>query len=641
MTTRRLLAAALCGLLACAPARAAEGARDAPALGVGDWFAHAQRGHFRLSADGTQLAWLGQAPGADGRPHANVFVQRLAGAAPAGAPRQLTQALVRDIPDIAWKGSATILFRQDAAGDENFHVFALDASDGHLRDLTPGEHLRADVLDALPDDPAHVLVTSNRRDAQRLDVWRIDVRSGAATLVAANPGDVTAWKTDHRGRLRLALRGEGLKLTWLHRADDRAEWAPLVATDYRTDVTPEFFDADDRRLYARSNRGRDKSALVLIDPARPEDEQVVVEPAEADVAGAHWSAAHRRLERVDWVDERPAHRFLDADAERLWRRLEAKLPGATLSLQDADAAEDKFIVAADDDRSAGTRYVYDAKADVLALLAQVNPRVGAAATSPMTPVRYVARDGLVIHGYLTLPKAAARPLACVVRPHGGPWTRDEWGWNAEVQWLASRGFCVLQMNYRGSTGYGRRFWEAGFRQWGRAMQDDVTDGARWLVAQGVADPKRIAIVGASYGGYAALAGAAFTPGTWAAAVDMAGPVDLATFLDELPPQARAQLPELAEMIGDPTRDDERARLAAVSPARHPEGIAIPLLVAQGRNDPRVAAWRVDRFVAALRRRGANVEYLVEDDEGHGFRDEANQVEFEAAMADFLARHLKP
>jgi dipeptidyl aminopeptidase/acylaminoacyl peptidase len=230
----------------------------------------------------------------------------------------------------------------------------------------------------------------------------------------------------------------------------------------------------------------------------------------------------------------------------------------------------------------------------------------------------------------------------VVLVHGGPYVRGgSWGWSAETQFLASRGYAVLEPEYRGSTGFGDAHFRAGWKQWGLGMQNDIADGAKWAIAQGIADPKRLAIIGASYGGYAALAGAAFTPGTWAAAVDLAGPVDLATFLDELPPQARAELPELAEMIGDPTRDDERARLAAVSPARHPEGIAIPLLVAQGRNDPRVAAWRVDRFVAALRKRGADVEYLAVDGEGHGFRDEANQVGFEAAMADFLVRHLKP
>lgn len=617
-------------------------ARAAEPVPVADFFAHAERGHFRLSADGRQLAWLGQAAGAHGERRTNVFVQALDGAQPIGAVRQLTHDLARDIPDIAWKGSATILFRQDAGGDEDFHVFALDVASAGLRDLTPGEHLRAALLDALPDDADHVLVTSDRREPGRKDVWRIDLRGGAPELVARNPGDVTDWLTDHRGRVRLALRGEGLQLTWLHRADEAAAWKPIATTDYRVDLSPKFFDADDRKFYALSNRGRDKEALVLIDPARPDEEQVLFEPADVDASDAAWSQAGHRLLRVDYLRDRPEHRFFDAGEERLWQKLSAKLPGEALSLQSATAAEDKFIVAADDDRSPGTRHVYDAKTDTLATLGAINPRLPAQATVAMKPVEYRARDGLPIHGYLTLPAGSdAKRLACVVHPHGGPWTRDEWGWNAEVQFLASRGLCVLQMNFRGSTGYGRRFKEAGFREWGGAMQRDVDDGAAWLVAQGIADPKRLAIVGASYGGYVALAGVTLTPGLYAAAVDMAGISDLTRFLDELPTYARAQLPELHDMIGDPERADDRARLAAASPALHVERIVAPLLVAQGARDPRVPRAGTDALVAALRKQGVEVEYLLREDEGHGFRNEENQLAYYAAMEKFLVRHLRP
>ncbi len=640
MTAMRRSHAALACALASAFAFAA--ARAAEPLPAAVFFAHAERGHFRLSADGTQLAWLGQAAGANGVRRANVFVQALDGAKPVGAPRQLTHDLVRDIPDIAWKGSSTILFRQDAAGDEDFHVIALDVATARLRDLTPGEHVHAAVLDDLPGDADHVLVTSTRRDAERSDVWRVDLHGGEPVLVARNPGDVTDWRTDHRGRVRLALRGDGLDLTWLHRADEAADWKPIATTDYRVDLTPKFFDADDRKFYALSNRGRDKEALVLVDPARPGEEQVLFEPADVDVRDAAWSQAGRRLLRVDYVRERPEHRFFDAGEERLWQRLAAKLPGQAVSLQGATAAEDKFIVAADDDRSPGTRYVYDAKTDALVSLGAINPHLPPQATATMTPVEFRARDGLAIHGYLTLPAGRdAKRLACVVHPHGGPWTRDEWGWNAEVQFLASRGLCVLQMNFRGSTGYGRKFEEAGFREWGRAMQDDVTDGAKWLVAQGVADPGRLAIVGASYGGYVALAAVAFTPGLYAAAVDMAGISDLTRFLDDLPPYARAQLPELHDMIGDPGRADDRARLAAASPALHLDRVVAPLLVAQGGRDPRVPAAGTDALVAALRKRGVEVEYLLREDEGHGFRDEENQLAFYAAMAEFLDAHLHP
>jgi dipeptidyl aminopeptidase/acylaminoacyl peptidase len=436
-------------LAACVLAFAAHAAGPPPAA---VFFAHAARGHYRLSADGRRLAWLRRVAGADGRARADVFVQALRGVVPVGPARQLTHEAVRDIPDIAWKGDHTILFRRDAGGDEDFHVVALDADTGAQRDLTPGAHVRAALLDDLPDDPGHVLVASNLRDPARDDVWRVDVRSGEAELVAANPGDVTRWMTDHRGRVRLALRGDGLVLTWLHRADEEAPWTPLVSTDFRTDVTPRFFDADDRRLYALSNRGRDKEALVLIDPARPGDEQVLFEPAEVDAADAAWSRARRRLVRVDYVQDRPAHRFFDPDAERTWRRLEARLPGAAITLQDASADERKFVVAADDGRSPGTRWLYDARTDTLQPLGAVNPRLAPDRRTTAARVVYAARDGLAIHGILTLPAGRpARALACVVHPHGGPWTRDDVGWNAEVRFLASRGASRTRAGSRSSA----------------------------------------------------------------------------------------------------------------------------------------------------------------------------------------------
>jgi dipeptidyl aminopeptidase/acylaminoacyl peptidase len=259
--------------------------------------------------------------------------------------------------------------------------------------------------------------------------------------------------------------------------------------------------------------------------------------------------------------------------------------------------------------------------------------------APMTPIRYTSRDGLAIHGYLTLPVGREpKDLPCVVNPHGGPWHRDVWGYNPEVQFLANRGFCVLQVNFRGSTGYGRAFWEASFGQWGLAMQDDVTDGVRWLVAQGYADPKRIAIYGASYGGYATLAGITRDPDLYAAAVSYVGVSNLFTFLASIPPYWQTELERLYAMVGHPERD--KARMTATSPALNADRMRTPLMVAQGANDPRVKKAESDQVVEALRKRGVEVEYMVKDNEGHGFRNEENQYAFYGAMEQFLKKHLK-
>ncbi len=402
---------------------------------------------------------------------------------------------------------------------------------------------------------------------------------------------------------------------------------------------PEF-SADNRKLYAISNRGRDKKALVVIDPARPDVEEEVFVHPEVDLGGVTWSRLRKKLTEANYVTTKVEHKFFDAKTQEIYERIRAMVPGMEVSLQSATKAEDKFIVAASSDRTPGARYIYDAKADTLSKLAEINPKIPAADMAPMKPISYRSRDGLTIHGYLTLPVGReARNLACVVNPHGGPWARDVWGYNPEVQFLANRGYCVLQMNFRGSTGYGRQFWEASFGQWGLKMQDDITDGAQWLIERGVADPKRLGIYGASYGGYATLAGVTYTPDLYAAAVDYVGVSNLFTFMNTIPPYWRPILPKFQDMVGHPEKD--RARLTATSPALNSDRIKTPLFVVQGARDPRVNKAESDQMVEALRKRGIEVSYMVKDNEGHGFRNEENQFEFYDAMEAFLATHLKP
>jgi len=438
----------------------------------------------------------------------------------------------------------------------------------------------------------------------------------------------------------MAITSDGVNASVLYRDGETGPFRTLVTTDYRTTVRPQFFLADDQRFYALSNRGRDRLALVVIDPARPDAENVVYEHPEVDLGGAAWSDARHALTHVEYVTDRTHRRYFDPGMERVFTSIEAKLPGYEVALQSRTRAEDKYIVAAYNDRTQGTRYVYDSAADTLSKLADINPWIPEKDMAPMRPVTIRSRDGLTLHGYLTLPAGrAARGLPCVVNPHGGPWFRDAWGYNPEVQLLANRGLCVLQVNFRGSTGYGRAFWEASFGQWGLKMQDDITDAVQWLVAQGIADPKRVAIYGASYGGYATLAGVTYTPDLYAAAVDYVGVSNLFTFLDTIPPYWKPMLDKFHAMLGDPVKD--RDRLAATSPALHADRIRTPLFIAQGARDPRVNKAESDQMVEALRKRGVEVKYMVKDDEGHGFRNEENQFEFYAAMESFLLQHLKP
>jgi len=533
-----------------------------------------------------------------------------------------------------------VLYQKDFGGDENFHVLAVNARTGTVHDLTPYPGVRAGIEDDLPDDPGHVLISHNQRDPQVFDVYRVNVHTGAAVLVAQNPGNVVGWQTDHAGKVRAALTSDGLETTLLYRDDEATPFRPLITTDYRTTVSPAFFTFDDRKFYALSNRGRDKLALVVIDPARPDDEELVYATGEVDLDAAGYSRKRRVLTLAAYQTDRPRRHYFDAQTEALYQQLESLLPGYDVALQGWNRDEDTYIVAAYNDRTPGARYLFQAGTGTLHKLADINPSIPEADMSPVRPVRYASRDGLDIHGYLTLPAGRApRGLPCIVNPHGGPWARDGWGYNPEVQFLANRGFCVLQMNFRGSTGYGRRFWEAGFGQWGLAMQDDITDGVRWLIDQGIADPARIGIYGGSYGGYATLAGIAFTPDLYAAAVDYVGVSNLFTFMNTIPPYWKPLLAKMHDMVGHPERDHDR--LAATSPALHVDRIRTPLLIAQGAQDPRVNKAESDQVVQALRQRGVEVEYLVKDNEGHGFHNDENKFEFYAAMEAFFVEHLKP
>ena len=607
---------------------------------VEDFFRQAERGYYRLSDDGAHIAFM-RPVSVDGKPpRMNVFVQQIDGATLVGEPRRLTAESARDISTFVWKGSGVILYTKDFGGDENFQVVAADIQSAKSTDITAAGTVRATIADPLPEDPDHILVTHNQRSPGLFDVYRVNVRTGASVMVAENPGNVVGWKTDHAGKVRIAVASDGLDTQNLYRDTEAAGFTPLITTDYRTTVTPSLFTFDNKALYAMSNRGRDMQALVRIDPRHPDEEEVIFDPKVADVASVAYSRLRKLLTAVTYDTSKRQRVHFDARMKAIHEKVAAKLPGYEIAFQSQSRNEDKFIVAATTDRTPGARYLYEVGSGSLTKLVDINPALRPDDMAPMQPISFQARDGLTIHGYLTLPKGRGRRnLPCIVNPHGGPWARDKWGYTAEVQFLANRGFAVLQLNFRGSTGYGRKFWEAGFGQWGLAMQDDITDGVKWLIAQGIADPKRIGIYGGSYGGYAALAGAAFTPDLYAAAVDYVGVSNLFTFMQSVPPYWKPLLPKMHDMVGDPVQD--RQRLAATSPALHAERIKAPLFIAQGARDPRVNKAESDQMVHALRQRGVDVQYMVKDNEGHGFRNAENRFEFYTAMEGFFRKHLKP
>jgi dipeptidyl aminopeptidase/acylaminoacyl peptidase len=600
-----------------------------------DFFRNVQQGYFRLSADGQTLGFM--------KPHngrLNVHVQPIADAGTDKNVRRLSDETARDINNYFFKGAHHILYQKDFGGDENFHVVMIDVRTGIVKDLTPYPGVRASTIDDLQDDPEHILVEHNLRNKEVFDVYKINLATGKETLIAQNPGNFTGWVTDHAGRVRMGIAADGVNSVYFSRANENEPFKEILRTDFREEIRPQFFDAKNEKIYATSNRGRDKAALVLMDPLTANEESVLFTHPEVDVWNASWSNLRKKLTFAQFQTDRTNEHFFDDNSRTLYTKLKAKFPGDDVTIQSTTRDESKMIVAYTNDRSPGVRYLYDAKTDGLTQLAVINPWIKPGDMAEMKYVQYTARDGLKIPAYLTLPKGrAAKNLPVIINPHGGPWVRDSWGYNPEVQFLANRGYAVLQPNYRGSTGYGRKYWEASFKQWGGTMQDDLTDGVNYLIAQGIADPKRVAIYGGSYGGYATLSGITKTPDLYAAAVSYVGVSNLFTFLKTIPPYWLPFQEVTYEQVGHPERD--KAMFEERSPALNAHKIKTPLFVAQGAKDPRVNKAESDQMVEALRKRGVVVDYMVKDNEGHGFSNEENRFDFYEAMEKFFQKHLKP
>lgn len=592
-----------------------------------DFFRNPELSSLELSPDGKQVAFL-----APVERRLNLFVQEVNGE----KPRQVTDVRDRDIGGYFWKNANTLIYLKDDGGDENYHLYAVDIVSGQTRDLTPFPGVRSGIVDDLEDIEDEVLIDMNQRRLDVFDVYRLNVKTGEMTLVAENPGNYIGYLTDHAGKVRVALAkdAEQNRNILLYRDTEQQEFRPIITTGFKDQVSPYFFSADNRHLYATSNIGRDRKALVLIDPATGKEIQTMFAHPEVDVGGAGWSRLRKVLTSVGYTTDKSHRHFFDDKIRKIYATLEKQLPGYEVALTSIDKAEEQFVVRTYSDKSRGAYYLFNAKTGALKKWRDLSPWLNEQDMADMRPISFKSRDGLTIHGYLTLPKGKeARNLPVVVNPHGGPWVRDTWGFNSEVQLLANRGFAVLQMNYRGSTGYGRAFWEAGFKQWGRKMQDDITDGVEWLIKQGIADPKRVAIYGGSYGGYAVLAGLAFTPEVYACGIDYVGVSNIFTLMKTIPPYWKPLMAEFYEKVGHPEKDEELLR--SVSPVFHADKIKVPLFIAQGARDPRVNKAESDQMVAALAARGVKVEYMVKDNEGHGFRNEENRFEFYEAMEKFL------
>ena len=604
----------------------------APTIALEDFFKNPERTSYQISPDGSHYSYL--APYEDRK---NIFIENIA----SGETKRVTSQTDRDIAGYFWANDGQIVFMRDAAGDENWFLVATDISTGEETELTRIEGVRSQIIDDLEDIPGEMIVGLNQRNPQVFDPYRLNLETGEMTMIAENPGNITGWMTDHDGKLRIAFVTDGVNQTLMHRATEEDEWSTVVTTNFKESISPRFFTFDNKNVYATSNIGRDKEAAIIYDLESAEEVEVLYENDQNDVSGLAYSRKDKKLIAAIYTAEKTNRHYFDEEAEATFNRIQNELEGYEVAITGRTKAEDKYVVRTYSDRSLGAYYLYDKASEELQHLADVSPWIDENNMASMTPISYQSRDGLTIHGYLTLPKGMeeAKNLPVVVNVHGGPWARDRWGFNPEVQFMANRGYAVLQMNFRGSTSYGKAFWEASFDQWGKSMQEDVQDGALWLIDQGIADPARIAIYGGSYGGYATLQGLVKDPDFYACGIDYVGVSNLFTFMEGIPPYWAPYLEMMYEMVGDPNNPEDSARMVATSPALNADKITAPLFVAQGAQDPRVVKSESDQMVAAMQERGVTVQYMVKDNEGHGFRNQENKFEFYQAMEEFLGTHI--
>ena len=596
---------------------------------IEDFFRNPEKSSYKISPDGKYYSFM--APHQD---RMNVFIQEIG----KSEAIQVTFETERDLAGYTWGSNTRILYLKDTGGDENFKLFAVNIDGKNAIALTDFDGVRTRFIDDLEDNPNEIIIGMNKRNPQIFDAYRVNIETGDTVMIAQNRGDIQGWMTDHDGKLRIATATDGVETSLLYRETEADEFQEVLKTNFKESADPLFFDFDNNNVYVASNLGRDKSAIVLFDIRNGVELEELYAHPEVDVSSLMYSKKRKVLTAISYYTDKSYRHFLDPQTEDLINRLKQDLGEYEISISSSTKDEMKYIVRTYSDRSMGSYYIYDKNTDKLDKIVDVANWIDEKEMATMKPIKYTTRDGLTINGYLTLPVGVeAKDLPVIINPHGGPWARDRWGFNPEIQFLANRGYAVLQMNFRGSTGYGRKFWEASFKQWGKTMQDDITDGANWLVEQGIADQDRIAIYGASYGGYATLAGLAFTPDLYACGIDYVGVSNLFSFMNTIPKYWIPFLDMLYEQVGHPEKDS--LMLADVSPALQAHKITAPLFIAQGANDPRVNKDESDQMVAAMKERGVEVEYMVKDNEGHGFHNQENQFDFYRAMEKFLKTHM--
>ncbi len=595
-------------------------------------FGNPERTSPQLSPDGTRLAWI--AP--DKKNVLQVWVKTIG----KDDDKVVTADKRRGIRQYFWaEDNRTLLYMQDIDGDENFHIHGVDLTTGNVRDYTPFQGVRAGLVDMDEKFPNEILVQLNARNRETFDVYRLNLETGALVLDVENPGDVARWLADDDFKIRLGEVSTPDGGTELRVRDDvKSPWRSWMKVGPEENLDALEFTKDGKSLFIQSSIGSD-TARVLVRNVTTGTEKLIAHSLEVDSGAVMIHPRKKAIEAVSFEPGRRQWKVIDPSVQADFDAL-TQVHDGDFSIISRDRADKTWLVAYTSDRGPVAFYSWDRAAKKSTFLFTAQPKLENLTLAEMKAVVIPARDGLKLNSYLTLPAGVpAKNLPMVLFVHGGPWARDNWGYNPYAQWFANRGYACLQVNYRGSTGYGKKFLNAGNKEWGLKMHDDLIDAVDWAIAQGYADPKKVAIFGGSYGGYSALAGVTFTPEKFACSVDIVGPSNIRTLLNTIPPYWKPMMAQFSVRVGDIKDPKDAELIKNASPLFKADKIKRPLLIGQGANDPRVKQAESEQIVDAIIKNGGNVTYVVYPDEGHGFARPENRIDFNARAEAFLATNL--
>jgi dipeptidyl aminopeptidase/acylaminoacyl peptidase len=609
------------------------GGDKAVQIPISDFFKTPQKSAFKISPDGKYISYL--KPFKDKQ---NLFIKSLAD----GKEQMATSFDDYSVNDYFWTYNDQIVFTQDVIASDEYKLYALDVAALKVRNLVSEQKVKIRILNLSKSEPDKVTLGMNKRDPGSIDIYNLDLKSGKLQAYLVNPGNLTEWFPDDDGKIRLAKESDGVNETILFRENDAAPFKPIIVNNFKDRVEPIAFTGHQNNFYALSNVNRDKTALVEINAETGKEEKVIFADEHADILNVAHSRNKHCLDYASWEEARPHKYFLNKDVAAIYNIFLTRLKGNEIRIIDRDSIGNKFIINSYTDRNPGSFYLYDRTTQQLTKLGDINSSINPSELCDMKPIQYKAGDGTMINGYLTLPQGNdTTNLPVVVMPHDwpyGPLSRNSWGYNPEVQFLANRGYAVFQVNYRGSTGYGKAFRNAGFKQVGGKIQQDITDGVYWLINNKIADPKKIAIFGGGFGGFSALYGVSFHPGMYNCAIVQYGLINFFTYIKDAPPYLKPSLQMMYEMVGNPETDADQLR--AISPVFHTDKIKAPLLIFQGAKDPRANISELNQFVIELRKRNVPVTYILKDNERAVFRNEHNRMQMYSEIEKFLNSNMR-